>query len=112
MDEQEQAFTLEDIMKEFGDPAQEEPIPEEETVPQEETFEEEPAQETDDLTEEEIAEEPEETQQDAFAAGDTIRMDVVNFGKGTVHNAQPVDDEVDAAPQIPQQEEQTERSKI
>ena len=107
MDEQEQAFTLEDIMKEFGDPAQEEPIPEEETAPQEEAFQEEPTEEPDEATEE-IPEEPGETQQDAFAAGDTIRMDVVKFGKGTVHNAQPVDDEVDAAPQIPVQEEQTE----
>ena len=107
MDEQEQAFTLEDIMKEFGDPAQEELIPQEEAVPQEETFEEEPAQAPDDVTQE-IPEEPEEAQQDAFAAGDTIRMDAVKFGKGTVHNAQPVDDELDAAPQIPVQEEQTE----
>ena len=108
MDEQEQAFTLEDIMKEFGDPAQEELISEEDAAPQEEAFEEEPAQASDDMTQEEMQEEPEAVQQAAFAAGDTIRMDAVRFGKGAVHNAQLVDDEEDAAPPIPQQEEQTE----
>jgi len=96
MDEQE--FTLDEIMKEFGS-EESEPSSEETVLP--DVAEETPVQE------EPVSEEP-PVQEASFVGGDTIRMDAVKFTTGEVHNAQPIDDE-DEQPAAPiQPEEQTE----
>ena len=82
MDEREQEFSLEDILREFGE---EEPV---------------------------AAEAPEQPEEEAqpTVTEETIRLDTAAFLKGKVHNAQPLDEpEEDAQPQeaepAPQQEE-------
>ena len=85
--EELQEFSLEDIMKEFGgmDP---------ETPEQEEAQPEEAAEEPVTFREEAAQEVSEEAQsQEAVSGGDTIRMDVAEFGHGQVHNAAPVEEE-------------------
>lgn len=93
MDEKDlQEFTLEDIMKEFGSQSEEEPqvVAEE----PEEAVETEP---------EEVAEE----EQPAVVTDATIRLDAIPDTKGTVRNAEHIDDE-DEVPELPAQEEKTE----
>ena len=117
MDHQEQEFTLEDIIKEFGtqeasEDGEQEIYISEEDAPAEEAAEETAVVQAEGAAEESSEPEPElapEPEQTGFAAGDTIRMDVVDFGRGEVHNAQPVDDEADAREDIPApQQPQTE----
>lgn len=91
---QEQEFTLEDIMREFGADDREdtavEPAVEESRQPQAE------------------AEEPEEKPQ-TFVSGDTIRLEKIPDMAGQVHNAQPIDDEDEEPVQMPDaQQEGTE----
>ena len=86
MDEKDlQEFTLEDIMREFGSE------PEEDTSPVQEEAEE--AQQ----------EQPQEEEQPAVVTDATIRLDVIPDTKGTVRNAEHIDDE-DEIPQLPEEE--------
>ena len=94
MDEKDlQEFTLEDIMKEFGSQPEEEP----QTV----------ADETEEIAVSEPEAEPAEEEQPAVAMDATIRLDAIPDTKGTVRNAEHIDDE-DEVPELPVQEEQTE----
>ena len=112
MDEKElQEFSLEDIMKEFRDapdeeelkalaeegasfdPAEVESADREPEMP--ESAAEAPAAE-ELSTEETVDEIPEEAPQPV--TGDTIRIDTAQFGKGQVHNAEPVEEEAVATP--------------
>ncbi len=85
---QEQEFSLEDIMKEFGaattETAPEEPIEEEEQLRTE------------------LPTQPEE--HSGFAAGDTIRLEKIPDTAGTVRNAQPIDDEDEQILPVPEPE--------
>ena len=93
MDEKErQEFSLEDILKEFGD----EPEPAE-TV-EEEVLPEEPAEEPAEAPEEVPAEAP-----PAMDGGSTIRFERIPGVVGKVNNAQHIDDEDE--PYIPPQPE-------
>lgn len=88
MGEQElQEFSLEDIIKEFSDTPGPEPleVPGEEEMPELE----EPAEEL----AEGMPEEPAQPAVKESVTADTIRMEAVHFGKGQVHNAQPVEEE-------------------
>ena len=78
MDEQE--FSLEDIMKEFGSEQQPEPETEPEAVP--------------------------EAEQPTGVTEQTIRLDTIAFTHGAVHNAEPIDDEQEEASQTLQEEQQ------
>ena len=108
---QEQEFTLEDILREFGSGMTEEPeIPVEEEQPEQpqaeesrEAAKEAPAEEA----VEEISEEPEEKAPQSAVTGDTIRLEKIPGLAGQVRNAQPIDDE-DDAPILPEQPEKTE----
>lgn len=110
MDEKElQEFSLEDIMNEFHDAPNEEELKAlaeegisfdaaEETAQQTPVSEEpeEPAA-VESVEESPVEEIPEEESQ--TVTGDTIRIDTAQFGKGEVHNAQPVAEEPAAAPE-------------
>jgi len=110
MDEKElQEFSLEDIMNEFHDAPNEEELKAlaeegisfdaaEETAQQPPVSEEPEAPAAVESVEESPVEEiPEEESQ--TVTGDTIRIDTAQFGKGEVHNAQPVAEEPAAAPE-------------
>ena len=110
MDEKElQEFSLEDIMNEFHDAPNEEELKAlaeegisfdtaEETAQQTPVSEEPEAPAAVASVEEAPVEEiPEEGPQ--TVTGDTIRIDTAQFGKGEVHNAQPVAEEPAAAPE-------------
>ena len=110
MDEKElQEFSLEDIMNEFHDAPNEEELKAlaeegisfdaaEETAQQTPVSEEPEAPAAVESVEESPVEEiPEEEAQ--TVTGDTIRIDTAQFGKGEVHNAQPVAEEPAAAPE-------------
>lgn len=112
MDEKElQEFDLEDIMKEFGDPEQaeeaaapeetvpEEPIPEE-TAPAEPGWEDGATIQWDTAIFDEPAEPEEAT---SGVTTQTIRLDMGDFPKGQVSDAQPLDEEEE--PTAPEQEE-------
>lgn len=92
MDEQElqeQEFSLDDIIREFGgEPAPEEPAEQEEAeVP----------------AKEETVQEPE---QPAPVTGDTIRLEKIPMAQGTVRNAKPITDE-EPEPEIPAAPQET-----
>ena len=108
MDEKElQEFSLEDIMNEFHDAPNEEELkalaeegisfdaeePGEEASVADEP-EEPAAQAVEETPAEEIAEEEQQP-----VTGDTIRIDTTQFGKGEVHNAEPVKEEPEAVPE-------------
>ena len=99
MDEKEQEFDLEDIIKEFGS-GSETDTPEEGSA-DEEIPEEAPAEE----------ETPQETPEEAPAAnpmgGDTVRIEVIPDAQGNVPNAEHIDDEDEpmTPPEIPQKAE-------
>ena len=107
---EEEDFSLDDIMKEFGKPK----VPEEEETAEfpeemtdEEVAEEHFAEEEEEIPEELPEEEPEEVQSvtaDALA-GDTVRLDAPELLKGVVHDAQHIDDEDEQETVIPEQEE-------
>ena len=90
MDEKDtQEFSLEDILKEFGDP---------------ENIAEEPSSET--LPEQTLTEEPEEeTPAPSQVTDETIRLDTISFTHGQVRNAQPILDEEEEIP-APQEQQQ------
>lgn len=93
MDEQE--FSLEDILKEFGEHPDEETVeeaPAEEVPAEEPTAEEAPAEEVSEAAEE-SSDALEDTVEFAPITDDTIRLDVPLSAKGTVRNAQPIEDE-------------------
>jgi len=119
MDEKDlQEFSLEDIIKEFSEnesATANEETPEQaevETMP-------EACEQPEELPEVSVAEEPEteepETAEEtesveapaANVTSDTIRLDVTHFAKGTVRNAQPIEDETE----IPEPEEEPEETK-
>ena len=78
MDEQEQEFSLEDILKEFGDEI---------------------------LDEQESTQEPEASPEPTpEMTSDTIRLDTAVFVKGVVHNAQPLDEPEEEEAAAPQEE--------
>lgn len=122
MDEREnQEFDLEDILKEFGGeltPQEQEMVNRAETEQTEQPdtscecaqeSEEAPAEapaETPAEEPAEVAQEPEEAPQPDMSS-DTIRMDLGKFGKGQVHNAQPLEEEEEPAP-VPAQPEKAE----
>ena len=97
MDEKEfQEFDLDDIIREFSDAPQEETQEQAEILPEENLPEE---------TQEETAGE----QQTPVVTDATIRLDKIPDTRGTVRNAQPIDDEEEAQEQfVPEQEETTE----
>ena len=101
MDEKElQGFSLEDIMKEFHDAPDEAEL--EALKAEGFSLEEEPEEPAaEEPTQEPAAEEP---AQEAPVSGDTIRIDTTQFGKGQVHNAQPVEEPAEA--ETPAQEAQ------
>lgn len=97
MDEKDlQEFTLEDIMKEFGSQPEEEPQAVEEVSESTEV----PATEIE-------AEAETEEEQPAVVTDATIRLDAIPDTKGTVRNAEHIDDE-DEVPELPAEEEKTE----
>lgn len=103
MDEKEREFSLEDILKEFGetieDPVTEPESPAEESQPQE--------------AEETVCLEPlEDTIPMDTVPEDTIRLDTAAFVKGVVHNAQPLDEPDYAQPQEEQPMEETEDTAV
>ena len=96
MDEREQEFSLEDILREFGETIEEEPT--EEALPEEQPQ----------VTGDTVRLEPvqEATIRLGTVEEDTIRLDTAVFAKGVVHNAQPLDEpEYEEAPQQEQPEE-------
>ena len=107
----EEAVTEEVIAEE--EVAEEEPAEEviEEEIAEEEATEEEVAEEAsaeETSVEEEATEEAvtaEETLEEALLSGDTIRLDSSEMLVGIVHDAQHIDDEEEAVPTPPQEEE-------
>ena len=104
MNEREQEFSLDDIIKEFGTPTQDEPQVEDqqpEQTPEEAAF----AQgdtiriDTAAVTGNTIRIDPAAVTADtiridpAVVTAETIRLDTAAFGKGVVHTAQPVEEE-------------------
>ena len=89
--QEQEEFTLEDIIREFSDHPVEEPAaePVEEVPVEEETTEEDPAEES---TEEEPAEE-ESAEEEPAVSSDTIRLDSAEILKGVAHNAVVIADE-------------------
>lgn len=114
MDEQEnQEFNLEDILREFGGELtreeQELVAGPAEAVP--EQLPPEPEAAADEAPVEGTPEEPPEGPETApqpKVTSDTIRMDLGKFGKGQVHNAQPVEEEEAPEPEQPAAEEKAE----
>ena len=117
---QEQEFTLEDILREFGSGIAEEPetpeeekteeTPEKQTNKPEEATEEADEEVTQEVVEEaaeDASEEPTEATPQSAVTGDTIRLEKIPETAGQVRNAQHIDDE-DDAPFIPEQPEKTE----
>ena len=111
MDENElQEFSLDDIMREFGSdiPAGEEPevteedlFPEETSEPEAESAPEETPVTGDTIRMDPVAVTP---AREENITSDTIRLDTALIAKGTVRNAQPIDDE-EEEPAPPQPEE-------
>ena len=104
MDEKE--FTLEDIIREFGEDA-----PEPEQIAGEEFLEPEELPEivSEELPEMELEEEiflQPPVQNAGAVTGDTIRMDAIRLPKGQVHNAEPVEETEPAQDPEPQEETQ------
>ena len=112
---EEEDFSLDDILKEFGKPR--DPDEEDAAVEFAEEFSEDLAEE---IPEETAAEEipemerfeelPEEEDEaaldlDAALAGDTVRLDAPELLKGIVHDAQPIDDEDEQEAVVPVSEE-------
>ena len=101
--EETQKFSFEEIMKEFGGQIDE---------PAEETVEEAAEEIAEEIPEEEepVEEQPEEVPEEKPATSvtsDTIRMDTIQFAKGAVHNAQPLEEEEEEiAPAVEQVQEQ------
>ncbi len=97
MDEREQEFSLEDILKEFGETMEDE-LPAEEALPAQQPQ----------VTGDTVRLEP--VQADTVrldkVEGDTIRLDTAAFGKGEVHNAQPLEEPEYVQPQETQTEEE------
>lgn len=89
MDEQELEFSLEDIIKEFSD----QPSTEEQEESEDQALE----QESDEVPEEKPV-------QPTVSMGDTIRMDVAQFSKGVVRDAQPIEEEEETPASQPTQE--------
>lgn len=106
--EQEQEFTLEDILREFGSSPAEEP--EEETPVMDEQPEEEfPEGETPaaEISAEEEQEGPVREEPISAVTGDTIRLEKIPVTAGQVRNARPITDEEDEQPIVaPVQEEE------
>ncbi len=86
--QEEQEFSLEDIMREFGASAEEEP--------QEET----PVQPEEEQPEQAQKVQPEKTSTGAVT-GDTVRFERIPGAVGTVRNAQRIDDEDDEIAPVP-----------
>ena len=107
---QEQEFTLEDILREFGSAPTEEP--EKETPVMEEQPEEELSEEETPAEEIPAEEEPEESVREEPASavtGDTIRLEKIPVTAGQVRNARPITEEEDEQPVVaPAQEEKAE----
>ncbi len=112
---EEEDFSIDDILKEFGKPR--DPDAEDTAVEFSEEFSEDLAEE---MTEETAGEEipemelfeelPEEEDKavpdlDAALAGDTVRLDSPELLKGIVHDAKPIDDEGEQEAVVPAQEE-------
>lgn len=91
LEQEEQEFSLEDIMKEFGSSGEEEQ--------QEET----PGQPEEEQAEKEQPEQEAKPEQPAAGAvtGDTVRFERIPGTVGTVRNAQPIDDEDDEIAPVP-----------
>lgn len=112
MEEKElQEFSLEDILKEFGDETEEivEKTPEEilSAVEEEVLREQEPLAEQEDEESAPVETAEPETQETAVPA-ETIRFEKITDLKGTVRNAQPITEEEDEPEAPPVQEETTE----
>ncbi len=91
-EKENQDFTLEDILKEFGDEDQE--IPEKS------------AEEILGEVEKEVLGEQPEPEKPEESAGDTIQFEKITDVKGVVRNAQPIDDEEEEEEEIPEPEEE------
>ena len=108
---EEEDFSLDDILKEFGKPR--DPDEEEVTEVLSESLQEELSEKTaeeeipemefsEELSEEEPALEPD---MEAALSGDTVRLDSPELLKGIVHDAKPIDDEDEQEAVVPVQEE-------
>lgn len=94
MDEKElQEFSLDDIIKEFSDT----PVEEQEAIAK-------VLAAVPDMPEEESAEEESISEEQPAVIDATIRFDAIADTHGQVHNAQPIDDEEDAAIPVAQEE--------
>ena len=108
---EEEDFSLDDILKEFGKPR--DPDEEEVTEVLSESLQEELSEETaeEEIPEMEFSEELSEEEpalemdMEAALSGDTVRLDSPELLKGIVHDAQPIDDEDEQETVVPVQEE-------